>query len=343
MSNLLSDLQVSLPILAAPMAGGPSTPALVTAAAHAGGLGFVAGGYKSAQALAEQIAAVRREGVPFGVNLFAPNPVPVSAAAYREYARAVQREADAYGLELPGTDPVEDDDHWQDKIDLLATDSVPWVSFTFGIPDAAVISRLRRAGSSVLQTVTCAEEARRAAEAGVDALIVQAAAAGGHSATLTPRNPAGPLPLPELVARVRAAVSLPVIAAGGIATSDAVVDALRAGAQAAMVGTVLLRTRESGASPLHQAALADPAFDTTVVTRAFTGRPARALRNYFTDRYEPLAPVGYPALHHLTVPLRRAAVAAGDTRLVHLWAGTGYRHAETGPASGVFERLAADL
>lgn len=343
MTGLLSDLGIALPILAAPMAGGPSTPALVTAAARAGGLGFLAGGYKSPQTLAEQIGTVRAEGVAFGVNLFAPNPVPVSAEAYRAYARLMQAEADAYGLELPGAEPVEDDDQWRDKIDLLLGAAVPWVSFTFGIPHQDAITALKKAGSSVLQTVTCADEARQAAEAGADALIVQSAAAGGHSATLTPARPAEPAPLPELVGRIRDAVTLPIIAAGGIATSEAVAQVLRAGAQAAMVGTVLLRTEESGASTAHRAALADPAFETTAVTHAFTGRPARALRNYFIDRYEPLAPLGYPALHHLTSPLRRAAVGAGDTRLIHLWAGTGYRHAETGPVSETFDRLAAGL
>lgn len=342
MTGLLSDLGIALPILAAPMAGGPTTPALVTAAARAGGLGFLAGGYKSPRTLAEQIQAVRVEGVPFGVNLFAPNPVPVSGEAYRAYARLMQAEADAYGLELPGaeSEPAEDDDRWRDKIDLLLDAAAPWVSFTFGIPHQDAVSALRKAGSAVLQTVTSIDEARQAAEAGADALIVQGAAAGGHSATLTPQRPIEPVALPELVGRVRGAVTLPIIAAGGIATREAVADVLRAGAQAAMVGTVLLRTEESGASAVHQAALADPAFATTAVTRAFTGRPARALRNYFIDRYEPLAPLGYPALHHLTGPLRKAAAAAGDTRLIHLWAGTGYRHAQTGPVSEVFQRLA---
>ncbi|MBG7704240.1 nitronate monooxygenase [Streptomyces sp. MC1] len=332
MSRLLSDLGADLPLLAAPLTGGPSTPELVTAAARAGGLGFLAGGYKTAQALAGQIHSTRAEGVPFGVNLFVPNPVPVSDEAYRRYARSVQAEADRYGLTLP-PEPIEDDDHWTDKIDLL----------TFGIPDRAVVSALRRAGSTVLQSVTSADEARRAAASGVDAVIVQAPAAGGHSATLTPDRPLAPVRLSDLVASVRSAVALPVIATGGIATATDVTAALRAGAVAAMVGTVLLRTHESGASAPHKAALVDPAFATTTVTRAFTGRPARALRNHFTDRFDALAPAGYPALHHLTGPLRKAATAAGDTRLVHLWAGTGHREARAESAADTFERLAGRM
>ncbi|WP_042394325.1 nitronate monooxygenase [Streptacidiphilus carbonis] len=342
MSSLLSDLGADLPLLAAPMAGGPSTPALVTAAARAGGLGFLAGGYKTAQALAGQIHTLRAQGVPFGVNLFAPNPVAVSTEAYRRYAQALRAEADRYGLTLPER-PIQDDDHWTDKIDLLTSAPVPWVSFTFGIPDRAVIRALRTTGSTVLQSVTSPEEARQAAETGVDALVVQAAAGGGHSATLTPATLPAPIALTDLIATVRRAVPLPVIATGGITTSTDVTSALAAGAEAAMIGTALLRAHESGASAPHKAALADPAFAGTIVTRAFTGRPARALRNHFTDQYDAIAPDGYPALHHLTRPLRQAATAAGDTRLIHLWAGTGHRQAQAEPAIDTLTRLAARL
>ncbi|MGW2896453.1 nitronate monooxygenase [Streptomyces sp. NPDC001212] len=342
MSTLLSDLGADLPLIAAPMAGGPSTPALVTAAARAGGLGFLAGGYKSAQALAGQMHTTRAQGVAFGVNLFAPNPVPISHEAYQRYARAVQVEADRYGLTLP-EEPIEDGDHWTDKIDLLTSTPVPWVSFTFGIPDRAVVRALRTAGSTVLQSVTSAEEARLAAESGVDALIVQAPAAGGHSATLTPARPPQPIRLTDLITAVRHAVALPVIAAGGITTAADVAATLAAGAEAAMIGTALLRTHESGASAPHKAALVDPAFATTAITRAFTGRPARALRNHFIDQYDPIAPEGYPALHHLTGPLRKAATAAGDTRLIHLWAGTGHRHAKAERTVDTYARLAGRL
>jgi nitronate monooxygenase len=336
--------ELALPILAAPMAGGASTPALILAAARAGGLGFLAGGYQTAVALDAQIRAVRTEGVEFGVNLFAPNPVPVSVPAFRDYARAVQLEADRFGLTLAGSEPIEDDDHWAEKVEVLLADPVPMVSFTFGVPSREVVSALRKAGSLVLQTVTSAEEARIAADAGVDALIVQSSAAGGHSATLTPARPPGPVPLPDLIGQVQYAVgALPLVAAGGIVSSAELRVALGAGATAGMVGTVLLRTQESGASKTHRAALADPAFDQTAVTRAFTGRPARGLRNRFVERFDGLAPLGYPALHHLTSPLRKAAAAAGEPGLVHLWAGTGYRKAREEPAASTLARLAAGL
>ncbi len=151
------------------------------------------------------------------------------------------------------------------------------------------------------------------------------------------------MPVAELVERIVAAVPLPVIAAGGLATPAAVAEVIRAGAAAAAVGTVLLRADESGASATHRAALTDPRFTETVLTHAFTGRPARGLRNAFIDAHEAQAPLGYPALHHLTSPLRKAAAAAGKPDYVHLWAGTGYRDATAEPAADILRRLASGL
>jgi nitronate monooxygenase len=331
-----------LPVLAAPMAGGPGTQELVAAAAKAGSMGFLAAGYKTPAAVAAEIAAL--DGVPFGVNLFAPNPVPVDPAEYRRYAELLAPEADRYGIALPATpveDPPGDPDGWHDKLDVLRAHPVGLVSFTFGIPPAADLAVLRATGAALVQTVTSPAEARAAAAAGMDALVVQSAAAGGHSGTLTPREPVSEVPLPDLVAAVRAAVDLPVVAAGGIGTAADVAAALAAGATAVAVGTALLRCAEAGTSATHRAALADPArTGGTVRTRAFTGRPARGLRNEFTDRYDGLAPYGYPALHHLTSPIRKAAAVAGDPERLHLWAGTGYRHATEEPAGTILTRLA---
>jgi nitronate monooxygenase len=343
MNSPLADLGLAIPLIAAPMAGGPTTPALVVAAARAGGIGFLAAGYQEPQAMADQITAVRAAAVPFGVNVFAPNPVPVEAGAFRRYADAIQPEADRYGIDLAGLNPVEDDDHWRDKIDILRADPVPVVSFTFGIPHRTVLTALRKAGTLIVQTVTSAEEARIATDAGADTLVVQASAAGAHSGTLTPRHPPPAIPIANLIAQVRSAVTLPIIAAGGLATSADVGAVLQAGAQAAMVGTALLRAGESGASAAHQGALSDPSRGPTIITRAFTGRPARALRNEFTDRYSSLAPAGYPAVHHLTRPLRRAAAAAADAERINLWAGTGYQHCAAEPTGRILGRLAGHL
>lgn len=339
---MLAQFGMSIPLVAAPMSGGPTTPAMVSAATKAGAFGMLAAGYKTVEAVEAEIRTVRAEGIPFGVNVFAPNPLPVDPDGYRAYAAIVQHEADQFGLTLPA-DPVEDTDWFDQKITLLLDAPVPMVSFTFGIPPRDVIVALQRAGSVVVQTVTTPDEAAQAHAAGVDALAVQAAAAGGHSGTLSPRKPLTPVPIVDLVRQVVARVPLPVLAAGGLATAKAVAEVIRTGATAAVVGTVLLRATESGASATHQAALTDPAYAETVLTRAFTGRPARGLRNGFIDAHEAQAPLGYPAIHHLTSPMRKAAAAAGKPEYVHLWAGTGYRQATAEPAADILSRLAAEL
>jgi NAD(P)H-dependent flavin oxidoreductase YrpB (nitropropane dioxygenase family) len=339
----LSELGLTLPLIAAPMAGGPTTVALVRAAASAGGMGFVAGGYTDAATLTDEVDESLRSSIPFGVNLFAPNPQPVDRGELARYARTIAPEAERFGLTLSSSPPVEDDDSWSDKIDVLLSRPVPAVSFTFGIPAPDVVARLRTSGALLIQTVTSVDEAKAAAEAGLDALAVQAVTAGGHSGTLTPLRPPAPIPIAELVIAVRRSVSLPVIAAGGIATAQDVTAAIRAGADAVAVGTVLLRADEAGTSATHRAALSDPMRRETVVTHAFTGRPARGLRNDFIDRYESVAPFGYPAIHHLTSPLRKAAAASGDADRLHLWAGTGYRHATDEPAATILGRLAQGL
>lgn len=325
------------------MSGGPTTVEMVLAAAGAGSLGFLAGGYQSAEALEEQIRAVRAQTGTFGVNLFAPNPVPVDVAEFRRYAAAIAPEGAAHGLDLAGAAIVENDDAWGAKVDLLVADPVPVVSFTFGLPDAASLDRLRRAGSLLVQTVTSVAEARLAVEAGVDALVVQSSHAGGHSGTFTPRQRPPDRPLPEVLAAVREAVGLPLIGAGGVSGPDDVAAALKAGAEAVAVGTLLLLTPESGANSTYRSALVAKRAEPTVVTSAFSGRPARGIRNGFTDRWTTGAPIGYPAVHYLTTGMRRAAAAAGDAERLHLWAGTGHAAVAERPTAAVLTGLTERL
>ena len=226
MHSALTGLGLTIPVLAAPMSGGPSTPELVVATARAGSLGFLGGGYKTPDALADQIAQVRSAGVQFGVNLFAPNPVPVDPDAYQKYRGRIQQEADLYEIDLGKVPVTENDDYWQEKVDLLRADPVPVITFTFGIPEPKVITALKNAGSLVGQTITSAAEARLAAETDADVLLVQAAAAGGHSGILTPDRLPPEIPLPQLLQEVGAVTSLPLIGAGGLGTPDDVAAAL---------------------------------------------------------------------------------------------------------------------
>ncbi|MFI7427704.1 nitronate monooxygenase [Micromonospora sp. NPDC049836] len=332
-------LGVELPVVAAPMAGGPTTTGLVAAVGSAGAFGFLAAGYRAPEAVAAEIAAARATGHPFGVNVFVPTPVPVAEARFRRYAARIAAEGAPYGLDLAAASRTEDDDHWAAKVELLVRDPVPVVSFTFGLPSPAVLRQLRRAGSRVLVTVTDPAEAAAAAELGVDGLVAQSGLAGGHLGTFTPAKPPPLRPLPELVGLVTARTGLPVLGAGGVGGAADVRAALAAGATGVLVGTLLLRAAESGTTRTHRDALADPGRDRTVVTRAFTGRPARALRNGFIERYEADAPLGYPAVHHLTRPLRAAAAGAGDADRLHLWAGTGWRSARAAPAAEIIAEL----
>lgn len=329
---------LEIPVVAAPMAGGPSTPALAAAVSEAGGLGFLAAGYKSVAEVERELAEVRAATArPFGVNVFVPSSPHADEEAIARYAAALAGEAKRYGVELG--EPRWDDDGWEAKLEFVARERPAAVSFTFGCPNREVVASLQAADVSVWCTITTAGEARLAAAAGVDALVVQGAEAGGHQGSFADTDEP-PAALRDLLPLVRAATDLPLVAAGGIADGAGVAAALAAGASAAQVGSALLLTPEAGTSAPQRAALAADA--PTVLTRAFTGRRARGIVNRFIREHEPLAPRAYPQVHHLTAPVRTAARAAGDADGVNLFAGRAYRQAEETPAAELVLRWAAD-
>ncbi|GLW64416.1 oxidoreductase [Actinomadura rubrobrunea] len=318
----------------APMAGGAARPELAAAVCEAGALGFLAAGYKSAAAMREEIDRLRAAtSRPFGVNVFMPSRDTVDPAALAAYAERLAPEAERLGV-TPG-EPGDRTDDWDAKIDDLLADPPPIVSFTFGCPDEELIRAFQRRGAVVIVTVTSVAEARAAAAA--DALCVQGVEAGGHQGSWT--NADGGTPLRELLPAVREATAQPLIAAGGLGTAADVADVLALGADAAQLGTAFLRCPESGASAVHKAALADPRFTETALTRAFSGRPARGLVNRFLTEYSPHAPAAYPEVHFMTAPLRKAAAARGDADALHLWAGTSYRLASAAPAAEIVASL----
>lgn len=334
--------ELTAPIVCAPMAGGTSTVDLVVAVSSAGGLGFLAAGYKTPAAVAAQIGELRaRQARPFGVNLFVPEPRRADRVAITAYRDRLAPEARRMGVDLPEPD-WSADDHWAEKLNVVLSSPVPVVSFTFGLPPTDVVADLHRAGTWVVATVTAPDEALAAARVGVDALCVQGPDAGAHRGVHDATKPHDATPLAALVRQVRMASSLPIIAAGGLSSGTDIADVLRSGADAGQLGTAYLRTPESGATPTHKAALADPRFVRTVVTRAFSGRLARGLHNRFIDAHDAAAPVGYPQVDQLTKPIRAAAATAGDPHTLSLWAGTGYRDATDEPAEEVTRRLWAD-
>jgi nitronate monooxygenase len=319
------------------MAGGPSTPELVAAVTNAGGMGFLAGGYKTPQQLANQITATRdlTQG-PIGVNLFVVSANDVDEEELETYRQELKYYADRYGIEVGA--PKWDDDTWNGKLDVIRDLKPDVVSFTFDCPDTDVLQELNQYGIHTAVTVTSQGEARTAAERGAQILAVQGPDAGGHRATFDPAAEPGTEPLPELMRSIRGAVDLPLIAGGGISTRDQVQAILNSGAAAVQIGTALLLADEAGTNPAHRAALQDPTFTETKVTRAFTGRPARGLRNRFMDDHD-TSGHAYPQIHYITAPLRAAAAANNDLQALHLWAGTGYRNAHTGPAATIVASL----
>jgi nitronate monooxygenase len=327
----------ALPIWVAPMAGGPSTAGLVAAAVQAGGFGFLAGGYKTAAAVRAELAEMRAAGAAaFGVNLFVPGAPAGDPAAVAAYVASLRREAGRSGAE-PG-EPAWDDDGWADKIALLLEEPPAAVSFSFGCPAPDVTAEFRRRGTLVGITVTSVAEARLAVAAGADCLVAQGREAGAHSGAFSAAGEDARPALLGLLAEV-APAGLPLVAAGGLAGAADVAAAFAAGAAAVSLGTAFLRCPESGAHPLHKAALADPGRTATAMTRAFSGRPARAIVNRFVLDH-PDAPAGYPEINNATRPLRAAAAAAGDPDGMSLYAGQGFRAASDRPAAEIIGTLA---
>ena len=334
---ILDHLRV--PIVLAPLAGGPTTPELVTAVGEAGAFGFLAAGYLEPSALEQAIADVRaRTSRPFGVNVFSRPSGPADPAEYGPYVDALRQWAGSHDLALG--EPAFDDDGYDEKLELLAQDAVPVVSFTFGMPSPEDIDRLRAAGSEVWVTVTSPGDAAVAALGGADALVVQGVEAGGHRGGFDDADQAcawSLLPLLELVADA----GVPLVAAGGLAAGAAIAAVLAAGASAAQLGTAFLLCPEAGTAAAYRDALRG-GLEPTRLTRAFTGRTARGIVNRFMDEHDAEAVAAYPEIHHVTQPLRRAAREAGDASLINLWAGEAYPQARELPAAEIVRLLDAE-
>lgn len=364
----IGDLLLDTPVICAPMAGGPTTPALVSGVSAAGGLGMLAPGYLTAAELAGKLDDVdSATGGRYGVNLFLPGPdetadpsAPANAAI-EGYRQRLAGYAGRYGVEVGA--PCWFDEDIDATVTLLGRYRPGLITTTFGDPGAELVDRIHdEVGAAVGVTVTSVAQARSAVRSGADLLIAQGIEAGGHRGIWVDDS-ADPLggPAPgtvDLVTALVAAVEIPVIAAGGLMTGADIDAVLAAGAVAAQLGTAFLRADEAGTSAVHRDALArgrenaedsGPGSDApgraepdTVITRAFSGRPARSLRNAFAvDNAD--APAAYPQVHYMTKPIRAGAAAAGVADDVNLWAGTGWRAAAAAPAATIVERLRTEL
>lgn len=345
---------LEVPIIAAPMAGGPSTPELCAAVASKGALGFLAAGYMSAEDFRERIEQTRElTDAPFGVNVFVPpsdyrQPIKgdqgklASESEFKNYRNFRQLLID------DGVGTPEDFQEFPDfsnhdyyaKIDVIVETAPPVVSFTFGLPSEEVIQRVKDAGClTVLQTTTPAG-IKAALELDPDAVAIQSISAGGHRAALDGiEDGSEDRALLDLVEQVRAMTDLPLIAAGGVSGPEDVRALLDAGADAVQVGTLFMTAEEAGTNQTHRNALLVLKDRGTMLTRAFSGKLARTIKNEFALKYSDMAPDLYPAVNTLTSKIKARARTTGDPEHLHLWAGTGYTKCQAVPAAEVVDYL----
>ena len=341
--DLLDLLGVAEPVILAPMAGGPGTPELVAAVSNAGGLGSLGAAYLTPRAIVEAVATIRSlTGRPFAVNLF------VGGIEEREVDPAAMLALMAplherFGIAPPRA-PVRRPNPFDAQIDAVLACDAPIVSVTFGVPGPTQMQRLLDGGRIVIGTATTVGEALFCEAAGCHAVCAQGAEAGAHRGTFMSPFETAMVGTIALVPQVCDAVAVPVIAAGGIVDRRGAAAARALGASAVQCGTAFLDTREAGTSAPHRHALAAAAGDETVVTRAFSGRPARGLANAFSRAVDarPDAILPFPLQNDLTQALRAAARANNDAEYVNLWAGQAVAMMTHGrPAAEVVSELAA--
>ncbi|BDG09153.1 NAD(P)H-dependent flavin oxidoreductase [Anaeromyxobacter paludicola] len=343
--DLADRLGVRLPIFLAPMAGGPSTPALAAAVSEAGGLGALGCGYSAPEQIRAEVEEVRRRTqAPFAVNLFAPEPHdwPPPAEPLARAASRLQAYRDELGLGPVGDLPPPPD--FDAQLELVLELRPRALSITSGALPPARVKTLHDAGILVMATATTPAEAEVLEASGVDAVVTQGAEAGGHRANFLAPGERSFIGTMALVPRVADAVKVPVVAAGGIMDGRGIAACLALGASAVSLGTAFLACDESGAAAAHKAALrAAPGDDATGLTRAFSGKPARGLVNRFMREQAASADVlPYPAQNQLTAGLRREAARQGRSDLMSFWAGQGAPLARGGPAGRLLAALAEE-
>jgi nitronate monooxygenase len=341
LATLLDGL--AIPILQAPMVGA-STDAMALAVTQTGGLGSIAAGALTPDQIGGAVSAMKAASdAPFGVNLLM---APAARPDGEVVARALERLAPWYAeLGLPPPEAPNDfAPDFEAQLAAVVEAAPPVASFTFGVLDRDQVDALHRAGVLVVGTATTAAEARAWAEVGADGICAQGFEAGGHRGHFLAEAEASLVGTLALVSTVRAAVDLPVIAAGGIMDGRGVAAVLALGAAAAQMGTAFLLADQTGVSAPWRAAVEAAGDDATRLTRAFTGRHARGIENRFMRRMrvaEGEVPA-YPVQNRLTQPLRAAAARAGEADLVSLWAGQGVALAGPGEAGEMIQRWWAE-
>jgi nitronate monooxygenase len=345
MTPFAKNLGLRLPLIQAPMAGGPSSQELVAAASNAGALGSFGFAYTQPDDMKRQAEWVRgKTSRPFGINLFvSPQPAPIGAAQQKPALEAVARFYRELGL--PAPEPAKGPYAPDLEAQLRAVEEIRPAVFTvhLGGLKPEQVRRFQSRGVVVGGSANCVAEAKGLEAAGFDFVIAQGGEAGGHRGSYL-RDPykslTGTLALTRLIVR---AVTIPVVAAGGIMDGAGVAAVLALGAQAAQLGTAFIPCPESGASQVHKDLLVRLAEDDTTITEKFSGKPARGIVNRFIEQMADAPQLAFPAQNSLTGKLRAASARAGKADFVALWAGQAAPLSRALPAAELIARLEQEL
>lgn len=319
---------VDYPIIQAGMAGGATTVELVTEVSNAGGLGTLGAAYMAPDALRQAIKEIQsKTRKPFGVNIFAA-PVEDDFGCLAEVQKALspfRSELDINEIQSSYHSP----DWSEEQFTICIEESVPIISTAFGCLSAGQMKIAKERQIKVVVMVTTVEEAKQAEASGADAVVAQGSEAGGHRSTFVLDNhPEGAqVGTLALVPQVVDAIGIPVIAAGGITDGRGLVASLALGAQGVQIGTRFVSATESGAHAAYKQALFESDEESTVITKSFSGRPARGIKNRFITEFEDTGtePLPFPSQNTITKDIRAAAAKAGNPEFMSLWAGQSTR------------------
>lgn len=343
--RLLDLLQLEIPIIQAPMAGSDSV-ALSRSVSSVGALGSLACALLSPEGVREAASAIRHETTrPCNLNFFCHTMEAPDTAAIERWKSFLRPHYERLGLDIEavaeGRLRLPFDDEMCDVVEEIRPEVV---SFHFGLPSPDLVERLKKRGIKILSSATSVEEARWLESRGCDAIIAQGIEAGGHRAMFLETYVAAQVGLFALLPQVVDAVSVPIIAAGGIADARGVVAALALGASGVQLGTAYLFCPEANVSPLYRRALEEVSENGTALTNLFSGRPARGILNRFLRESGPMsdAPLPFPYAATLVAPLRSASERAGSLNYMQLWSGQAARLVKAMPADQFTRKLAAD-
>lgn len=328
-TELCQLFSIRYPLFLAGMAGGPTTAGLVAAVSKAGGLGTLGAAYMEPNAIREAIMEIRKlTDKPFAVNLFVSQPSDDNSRI-SEVQRELNRMRDTLGIPHAVADHLTTPSQFEKQFAVLLEEKVPVISTAFGILPESLMRQAKAAKLLVVAMVTTVREALSAEQEGCDAIVAQGSEAGGHRGSFDMReHPMGAnIGTFALVPQIVDQVKIPVIAAGGIMDGRGLVASLALGAQGVQMGTRFLTAIESGAHEIYKQALLDSTEESTVITKVFSGRPARGIRNSFIKQWDAsgVEPLPFPTQNTATRDIRNAANSQSNLDYMSLWAGQGTR------------------